>query len=199
LCIIFVKNGSKGDRLLFRFPFKDDHTSKIRSESKVRDIAAEAVAVPKCRKISDILLSPPTLTLDSFNELTSSLLSPGQSSGSRTGSGSSSGRSRKTSRTSPGGGGRFVPRSPYLLDKSAANEVFADSNMGQQELVGRKKFSPGGNEMLNELSDKDLSNLLAVSADLSERKFELKLNYVRFVGHPTLMHQPKDIRPINPL
>jgi hypothetical protein len=54
--------------------------------------------------------------------------------------------------------------------------------------------------MLSQLSDKDLSNLLAVNTDLSERKFELKLNYVRFVvGYPTLMHHPKDIRPINPL
>lgn len=40
--------------------------------------------------------------------------------------------------------------------------------------------SPGNNV----LTDQDLSNLFAVKPELCDRKFELKVNDVRFVGHP---------------
>jgi len=95
-------------------------------------------------------------------------------------------------------------RSPYVLDKSGESDVFTldgGNPLGKESHTqGRGNlFSPGDNEMLRELSDKDLSNLLAVGTELSERKFELKLNLVRFVGHPTLMHNPNEVRPMNPM
>lgn len=80
------------------------------------------------------------------------------------------------------------------MDKSVVsnttNDIFIDDE--EHNRSDMDKFTPAeGAKMLNELSDKDLSNLLAVGSDLSERKFELKLNYIRFVGHPTLMQHPK--------
>lgn len=40
---------------------------------------------------------------------------------------------------------------------------------------------------LSGLTDQMLSTLFAVKAELCNRKFELKVNDVRFVGHPTLL------------
>lgn len=45
--------------------------------------------------------------------------------------------------------------------------------------------------MLKGLNDEVLSTLFAVKSELCNRKFELKINDVRFVGHPTLMHSSK--------
>jgi hypothetical protein len=44
------------------------------------------------------------------------------------------------------------------------------------------------NGQLTGFSDELLSNLFAVKPELCEEKFELKVNDVRFVGHPTLLH-----------
>lgn len=45
------------------------------------------------------------------------------------------------------------------------------------------------------LSDEVLSTLFVVKSDLCESKFELKVNDIRFVGHPTLLPSrgPKEI------
>lgn len=43
------------------------------------------------------------------------------------------------------------------------------------------------NGNLTGLSDEVLSTLFAVKPELCELKFELKVNNVRFVGHPTLL------------
>lgn len=40
---------------------------------------------------------------------------------------------------------------------------------------------------LSGFTDEMLSTLFAVKAELCNRKFELKVNDVRFVGHPTLL------------
>lgn len=45
--------------------------------------------------------------------------------------------------------------------------------------------------MLKGLNDEVLSTLFAVKSELCNTKFELKINDVRFVGHPTLMHSSK--------
>lgn len=45
---------------------------------------------------------------------------------------------------------------------------------------------------LTGLTDELLSKLFAVKPELYERKFELKINDVRFVGHPTLFHSGLD-------
>lgn len=45
--------------------------------------------------------------------------------------------------------------------------------------------------MLKGLNDEVLSTLFAVKSELCNRKFELKINDVRFVGHPTLIQSSK--------
>lgn len=42
---------------------------------------------------------------------------------------------------------------------------------------------------LTSFSDEVLSSLFAVKLELCNRKFELKVNDVRFVSHPTLLHR----------
>lgn len=102
LSIILVKSDSKGDRLLFRFPYCDDdgeinQTAKRRNPYSI--IAQE-----------DCLQTPPPQT----------------------------------------------------------------SNISNGRLVG--------------FPDEVLSTLFAVKAELCDQKFELKVNDVRFVAHPTLLH-----------
>lgn len=107
------------------------------------------------------------------------------------------GRMRKVSRTIAPVISRGDEENPYSVSKNPSDDIFSEPGFVNSTADGRK-FSLDGSEMLSQLSDKNLSNLLAVNSDLAERKFELKLNFVRFVGHPTLMHNPKDVRPINP-
>ncbi|XP_067011625.1 GATOR complex protein NPRL3 [Anabrus simplex] len=102
LSIILVKSDSKGDRLLFRYPFAAD----IRPESSQKNRRKNPYALTVAE---DLLQSPPPQT----------------------------------------------------------------SNIHKGHLTG--------------FSDEVLSNLFAVKPDLCERKFELKVNDVRFVGHPTLL------------
>lgn len=78
------------------------------------------------------------------------------------------------------------PRNPYAIKEGLDESCFPEPN------------KPAMNSnVLMDLSDKDLSNLLAVNTELAERKFELKVNDVRFVGHPTLMQHPSIVRPIS--
>uniref|UniRef100_T1JKU7 GATOR complex protein NPRL3 n=1 Tax=Strigamia maritima TaxID=126957 RepID=T1JKU7_STRMM len=102
--VILVKHGSKGDRLLFRYPF-----SEITRESK--------------KQTTSVARIKPYALVSSFAEDNA--------------------------------------RQPPL------------SNISNGQLVG--------------FSDKVLSNLFAVTTQLSRQKFELKVNDVRFVGHPTLL------------
>ncbi|KAK7084489.1 Nitrogen permease regulator-like 3 [Halocaridina rubra] len=99
LCIILVTNGSRGDRLLFRYPF-------------TVETAMETKAINKRRNPYSIIVDD-TIT------------------------------------TTP------LPQT---------------SNISNGKLAG--------------FSDKVISNLFAVKSELSDSKFELKVNDVRFVGHP---------------
>lgn len=101
LSIILVKSDSKGDRLLFRYPYNSD--AKPDSDQKNNRKNPYALIISE-----DLLQSPPPQT----------------------------------------------------------------SNISKGNLTG--------------LTDEVLSNLFAVKPELCERKFELKVNDVRFVGHPTL-------------
>lgn len=102
LSIILVKSDSKGDRLLFRYPYRVDTPSETGVQSKRRNPYSVPVQ-------EDILQSPPPQT----------------------------------------------------------------SNIFQGQLAG--------------FTDEVLSTLFAVKAELCNQKFELKVNDVRFVAHPTLM------------
>ncbi|XP_063860147.1 GATOR1 complex protein NPRL3-like isoform X3 [Scylla paramamosain] len=99
LCIIIVKNGSRGDRLLFRYPYSDEVTLET--------------------KIKDKRPTPYSLITEENIQ---------------------------------------TPPEPHT------------SNISNGKLVG--------------FHDKTLSNLFAVKSELSDSKFELKVNDVRFVGHP---------------
>lgn len=103
LSVILVKSDSKGDRLLFRYPFSSD--PKPVNNQKFNKKNPYALIVNE-----DLLQSSPLLT----------------------------------------------------------------SNVVKGNLTG--------------LTDEVLSKLFAVKPELYERKFELKVNDVRFVGHPTLFH-----------
>lgn len=101
LSIILVKSDSKGDRLLFRYPYSSD--AKPDNDPKNNRKNPYALIISE-----DLLQSPPPQT----------------------------------------------------------------SNISKGNITG--------------LTDEVLSNLFAVKPELCERKFELKVNDVRFVGHPTL-------------
>ncbi|CAD7081364.1 unnamed protein product [Hermetia illucens] len=102
LSIIIVKSDSKGDRLLFRYPYKVETQNDISSESKRRN-----------------------------------------------------------------------PYSILINDDVLQNAQQQTSNIHNGQLSG--------------FPDEVLSTLFAVKSELCNRKFELKVNDVRFVGHPTLM------------
>ncbi|CAH2041341.1 unnamed protein product, partial [Iphiclides podalirius] len=103
LNIFFVKSDSKGDRLLFRYPY----TSENKDESKQK----------KC--------------------------------------------------------GRHNPYAVNCTEDLLQNPQSQTSNICKGQLSG--------------FTDEMLSTLFAVKAELCNRKFELKVNDVRFVGHPTLL------------
>lgn len=102
LSIILVKSDSKGDRLLFRYPYASDAHSEAGQQSRRRNPYALTIT-------EDLLQTSPPQTSNIYN--------------------------------------------------------------------GR----------LTGFSDEVLSTLFAVKPELCERKFELKVNDVRFVGHPTLL------------
>lgn len=63
--------------------------------------------------------------------------------------------------------------------------LIADDDVLLTPTIQVSNVSPDG--MLNGLNDEVLSTLFAVKSELCNRKFELKINDVRFVGHPQLM------------
>lgn len=71
---------------------------------------------------------------------------------------------------------KLCKKNPYALIVNADSQSppLSTSNISQGYLTG--------------LTDEVLSKLFAVKPELYERKFELKVNDVRFVGHPTLFH-----------
>lgn len=109
LCIILVKSDSKGDRLLFRYPYNAEQPSESNKQNKRRN-----------------------------------------------------------------------PYSLMALEDCLQSPLPQTSNIHKGNLSG--------------FTDEVLSTLFAVKPELCNRKFELKVNDVRFVSHPTLMHSkgPKD-------
>lgn len=61
----------------------------------------------------------------------------------------------------------------HNYDDSLQGSVVQNSNISKENLTG--------------YTDEVLSSLFAVKAELCNRKFELKVNDVRFVSHPTLL------------
>jgi nitrogen permease regulator 3-like protein len=74
---------------------------------------------------------------------------------------------------------RKIPSNYYAMpnDDILQNPLPQTSNIYQGQLSG--------------ITDEVLSTLFAVKTELCNKKFELKVNDVRFVGHPTLMSPAK--------
>ncbi|XP_062306338.1 GATOR complex protein NPRL3 isoform X2 [Osmerus eperlanus] len=78
-------------------------------------------------------------------------------------------------------------RSPYALN--TAGDVLEDQDGDSREL------SPLTDEQLVAgFSDIILATILATKSDMCGKKFELKIDNVRFVGHPTLLQHPHTIQ-----
>lgn len=59
-------------------------------------------------------------------------------------------------------------------------------------LIDQKKCNPCLILFLQSFSDSTLANILSPKSDACGTKFELKVDEVLFVGHPTLAHERHD-------
>lgn len=92
-------------------------------------------------------------------------------------------------------GDRLLFRYPYNSDVGQQVPSFTSHRRSPYSLTGLSVaedfyIAPENTKVhtdcLTSLSDEALSTLFAVKADLVDKRFELKINEVRFVGHPTL-------------
>ena len=238
LAVILVKNGSKGDRLLFRYPFKKAQIIPDPSPSPRYN------QTPSLRFYDSDFKTPASAFLQpssAYPQKSSLSISKYPNTGS------SLGLKSPLAKSSPISFGNLknpqaVPtpvssvKSVRIAEDEKDNSVGDNnnkinispvSNVGSPVSIisttaaAGNKLTPNipsvtpisthllsstkqsriawseestriglGNDILTDLSDKDLSNLLAVTPELTEKKFELKINEVRFVGHPTLMQHP---------
>lgn len=107
-------------------------------------------------------------------------------------------------------GDRLLFRYPYLTgNRSEPNEQHRTKNpyaLNSPEDLLQGPVPPSNNldkGHLNGFTDEVLSTLFAVKQELCEAKFELKVNDVRFVGHPTLLqssfrNSSSEGKPTNP-
>ncbi|KAG1659950.1 GATOR complex protein NPRL3 [Nymphon striatum] len=128
LGIFLVKSGSKGDRLLFRYPFDTGEIIKTNKNLKKSEDQPLDNAVNDHTKI---------YAVDTTTER----------------------------------------KNPYAIEVS-------EDEKHRQNLCRTYR--------MEKLLDKVLSNLFAVKNDLANQKFEMKINDVRFVGHPSSLQANKD-------
>lgn len=129
LSIILVKSDSKGDRLLFRYPYRVE-SNETHSQLKRRN----PYSIPAQE---DILQSPPPQTSNIHQ-----------------------GKQNLSSKSNE--------------RKERRSKIYFGIIL---QFAGQ----------LSGFTDEVLSTLFAVKAELCNQKFELKVNDVRFVAHPTLM------------
>uniref|UniRef100_A0A336LA23 GATOR complex protein NPRL3 n=1 Tax=Culicoides sonorensis TaxID=179676 RepID=A0A336LA23_CULSO len=80
-----------------------------------------------------------------------------------------------------------IPASPFSMANIANQKV--DDEVLSSSASFRSNVSADG--LLKGLNDEVLSTLFAVKSELCNRKFELKINDLRFVGYPTLIQSSK--------
>ncbi|XP_058510554.1 GATOR complex protein NPRL3 isoform X1 [Solea solea] len=78
-------------------------------------------------------------------------------------------------------------RSPYALNTTGDGLEDQDGDSREQSPLTDEQLVAG-------FSDIILSTILATKSDMCGKKFELKIDNVRFVGHPTLLHHPPIIQ-----
>ncbi|XP_077069580.1 GATOR1 complex protein NPRL3 isoform X2 [Siphateles boraxobius] len=78
-------------------------------------------------------------------------------------------------------------RSPYVLNTSGDSTEDQDGDSREQTPLTDEQLVAG-------FSDIILATILATKSDMCGKKFELKIDNVRFVGHPTLLQLPHSIQ-----
>ncbi|XP_063328220.1 GATOR complex protein NPRL3 isoform X5 [Pelmatolapia mariae] len=78
-------------------------------------------------------------------------------------------------------------RNPYVLNTSGDELDDQDGDSREQSPLTDEQLVAG-------FSDIVLSTILATKSDMCGKKFELKIDNVRFVGHPTLLQHPPIIQ-----
>uniref|UniRef100_A0A8C6TBU9 GATOR complex protein NPRL3 n=1 Tax=Neogobius melanostomus TaxID=47308 RepID=A0A8C6TBU9_9GOBI len=78
-------------------------------------------------------------------------------------------------------------RSPYALNTSADGPEDPDGDSREHSPLTDEQLVAG-------FSDIILATILATKSDMCGKKFELKIDNVRFVGHPTLLQHPTAIQ-----
>ncbi|XP_056608635.1 GATOR complex protein NPRL3 isoform X3 [Triplophysa dalaica] len=78
-------------------------------------------------------------------------------------------------------------RSPYVLNASGDSTEDQDGDSREQTPLTDEQLVAG-------FSDSILATILATKSDMCGKKFELKIDNVRFVGHPTLLQPPHNIQ-----
>lgn len=90
-------------------------------------------------------------------------------------------------------GDRLLFRYPYELNKRTENGHQHRRKNPYALIISEDLHSPPPQKLATEkdyltnFADDILSTLFAVKQELCEKKFELKINDVRFVGHPTMV------------
>ncbi|XP_065205710.1 GATOR1 complex protein NPRL3 [Planococcus citri] len=91
-------------------------------------------------------------------------------------------------------GDKLLFRYPYLGDHDSISKLKYTRHtpyslhIAEDTLYG-SNITKNEGEKLTEFSDELLSNLFSVKPNFSDHKFELKINNIRFVGHPTFIKQ----------
>lgn len=99
-------------------------------------------------------------------------------------------------------GHRLLFRYPYIDDKKhEIRQKFTRNTPYSLQIIEDTLYRPNvvksKLDKLTEFSDELLSTLLAVKSKFSENKFELKVNDIRFIGHPTLIQQYSGINSLH--
>lgn len=99
-------------------------------------------------------------------------------------------------------GHRLLFRYPYLNENGAASKPKSTRSTPYslhitEDILYCSNITSSDEEKLSEFSDDLLSTLFAVKSNFSDHKFELKINNIRFVGHPTFMQQCHKFKPLH--
>lgn len=193
--IFLVKSGSKGDRLLFRYPYELNDPLDDKYEIKPTTTSYDSCDSSSNRRLTSLCSS----IMSSNSNLNSCLSTQIEK------------RKNPYALVEENNGSLFNYNLGFNSSNANTATVKTPTATFSSELNPFNKFNPaqplGGNKNQNiqklnrfgndkidscllnviNLPDKILSDLLAVKSDLCGNKFELKINDVRFVGHPVLL------------
>lgn len=207
--IFLVKSGSKGDRLLFRYPYELTENQASRPTDDRYELN-KLTSYDSCDSSSRRLTSSVSSIMSSNSNLNLNSCQSAQiekkknpyaliedNNGSlfnyNLGFNASSANTVKT------------PTATLSSDLNPFYKFNSATQLGNKNPNNlQPKFSPLNPNKIDScllnvinLPDKILSDLLAVKSDLCGNKFELKINDVRFVGHPVLLSSKNNFQSSN--